>query len=93
MTESVSGIIVGLFAIGLAWYWHPSPPSDNHAEIGRYQIIRENDYRAYLLDTVSGDSYSWVINTDEKGQKTYEGWEEAPNLAIISNRANPLYIK
>lgn len=51
-------ILAGLLAWGATAYHYkdaPKPP-----EIGRYQIVKQSDARMFLLDTASGDAWSWI---------------------------------
>lgn len=51
-------------------------------DTGRYQIVTQGDYRAFLLDTSTGQTYSWTAIIDEKGKVLNNEWRYDYNSAI-----------
>lgn len=89
MADEGIGVVLGLIAIGLTCYWHYNLPEKpkQPLPVGRYEIVRENDFRAYLIDTATGESYSWYILNNAAGQRIEEGWQHASNAWLDSARA------
>lgn len=89
--HSYMGTALGLVAIALSCYWHfHSTARLTAIQIGRYQLVRENDFRAYLIDTATGESFQWVTVKDANGQTITEHWERTMNTDLDDDRTNGL---
>ena len=71
-------ILIAICALGYIGYMHfikeeikpvvASPPS-----VGRYEIVKMNEARAFLIDTSTGDTWQYVHLTDKNGVQLSNG--------------------
>jgi hypothetical protein len=63
-------LFIAILVIAAIWYNERNPTPPPAAEIGRYQIVTRGEWKGWLIDTATGDTWEWVTITDESGKPT-----------------------
>ncbi len=72
-----NGFIIASVIAGGFYYFNKDEKVSEPPQAGRYEIITRGEWKGWLLDTATGDTWEWITIVGEDNKDAGRQWQAA----------------